>query len=362
MFPTLQFETVIFLFSSFSLYWIIGYWVSVKKVLNYKPLDSSTKIKTSFLLLFLGYIIEFAVEREIPFFNMLSGGSYTDYSDYGIKSFHVFLVTYNSFLSVYYFHFFVSNKKKRGLIYFILSLIPAILIVNRGMILMALFSSFFVFIQSVDVKFKPKYYVYISFIFIIVLYFFGLLGNIRSGNGDPNYILAESDASATFIESSIPKEFYWTYLYGASPLGNFQNNINKGTYNNYNFFDFILFELTPELISKRIALLLGRTKRQPTLMKEWLTVGTVYSKSYSYLWWIGPIILSVYISIFILVILSLVPNRSKYHVSTVAILSTFVFLNTFTNMIVFSGIILQLFFPIFLSYFEGKKIVIKNNE
>ena len=114
---------------------------------------------------------------------------------------------------------------------------------------------------------------------------------------------------------------------------------------------------SPSVISKRMAFVFGREKLKPKLMLDWLTVGTIYSNSYSYVKWLGPIILMLYVLAIMLLIIGLVPKKSNYHVSTVAILSTMVFMNTFSNMVVFSGIILQFFYPIVFAYFENKKIV-----
>ena len=61
---------------------------------------------------------------------------------------------------------------------------------------------------------------------ITAIYMFGYLGNLRSSNGDPTYIPRASGATDKFLDSKIPKEFYWGYLYIASPVANLQNNIN----------------------------------------------------------------------------------------------------------------------------------------
>jgi hypothetical protein len=208
--------------------------------------------------------------------------------------------------------------------------------------------------MSLNKHLNLKKILWISVFTLIVLYLFGLLGNSRSANNDPNYIPSQSNATEGFMKSGIPKEYFWTYLYGASPLANFQNNVDKIENVNYNFFDLILFEMTPDIISKRIASIFGRDKLSHIQIKPWLTVGSVYSKSFSYVKWFGPILVFLYTLLFILLILGLVNNNSKYHVSTVAILLVLIFFNTFSNMLVNAGIILQLFFPITLSFLEKK--------
>ena len=359
IFPSLEINTILFFILSFLVYFFIGHIVTAKNYLGYKNIDKINGARRHIIFIAIGYALEFFVSKEIPLISMISGHSYVSYNDFGIKSFHVFLVTYNSYISVFLFHHFISRKRKVHLFYFIASLIPAILIVNRGMLLIALFSSLFVFIQAKGSNIKVKQVLIIAIFCIFVLYFFGLWGNIRSANGDSDYVPKHSEVTHSFMNSKIPKEYYWTYLYGASPLANFQHNINEQKEIKYNLFDFALFEITPEIFSKRLATLFGREKRDPYLIKEWLTVGTVFSKSYSYIKWFGPIILIIYLAFFIVVIIGLVPKRSNYHVSTIAVLCTLVFLNTFSNMLVFSGIILQLVFPVIFVMLEGKKIIIK---
>ena len=187
---------------------------------------------------------------------------------------------------------------------------------------------------------------------LVILYYFGYLGNLRSAGSDPNYILNESKATKEFKDSIIPKEYYWTYLYGASPLANFQNNVNKTEDVNYNFFDFILFETFPDVISKRLAVLFNREPLGDHQIVNWLTVGSLYSKSYSYVKWYGPIILFLYLIWIIILSIGLVKKRSSYHITVVAILLTMGFMNSFDNMLVFAGMIVQILYPIFLSLFE----------
>lgn len=359
LYPPLSFGMYAFLFGTFLIAALFGYIFQRNKYIGYRALDSGLdfRILMFVIIIGIGYTIEFIYFKQIPLFKLLRGVDVIDYRDFGIKSFHVLLVTFNSFVTVYVFHYYVSTKKKKILIYYMLTLIPSILIINRGMFLISIISSLFVYLFSLTKFLKFRQLVVMAASVLVILYLFGYIGNLRSAGGDPNYLAKESKATKAFMSSKIPKEYYWTYLYAASPLANFQNNVTKTKDVNYNFVDLIIFETFPDALSKRIAVILNRHPLGHHQIVHWLTVGSIYSKSYSYVKWFGPIILFCYLCWVITISIGLVPKSSSYHITVVAILLTLVFMNTFDNMLVFTGMILQLVYPIILSFFERKKLV-----
>lgn len=362
-FPKLGLTTTVFFALTFIVSIFFGWYFDKSGYIQYHKieLNSSKILGASWALGFIlaGVVLEIAVAGESPLISALRGRIGVDYKDFGIKSLHVLLTSFNSFLIVYMFHLFLSTRKKKYLIYYILTFVPAFLIFNRGMILIGLISSFFVFALFLKRKLKLKQIIFVLALGAVVMYVFGYLGNIRSANGDSTYIPQLSGATEDFMESEIPKEFYWTYLYGGSPMANFQENINKTEDVNYNIPLLVVTELTPEVISKRIVALLRIEMIETNKIRKWLTVGTVYSRSYSYAKWLGPIIVFTYFILIVLITVGLVPKKSSYHVSAIALLSTLTFLNTFSNMFVFSGLILPLAYPIIFAYFEKKKFVLK---
>ncbi len=361
IYPKLEISLIVFFLISFLIALIFGLLVDKSRAIGYQKLSGigGNKLVNFLAFIWIGHSIQFIYFEEIPLISLITGANGVDYKQFGIKVFHVILVSFNSFVIVYLFHHYISTNKKRVFYYYLLSILPALLIVNRGMFIIAILSSFFVFLMSRKRFLTIKQLSFTLIMVLVLLYFFGMLGNIRSGHGDPTYIPMESKATKSFMKSSIPKEYYWTYLYGASPLANFQYNINNTKKVNYNLFDMALFEMTPKVLSKRIAFVLEREPLDAHKVRDWLTVGTIYSRSYSYAKWLGPIFLFIYTIFITLIIIVLIPKRSSYHVSVIAILSTIIFMNTFSNMLVFSGIVLQLVYPVFFSFFENKKIVLK---
>lgn len=360
-YPRLSFSLILFFIVTFVVSLFIGYYVDKSKFIGYSAISTNNrKLELlSILIIIVGIVIEIIYEGGSPLISALKGETSLHYQDFGIKTFHVILVSYNSFLIVYMFHLFISTKQRKYFFYYLITFIPPLLIFSRGMIIIGLASSFFVFVASLKRNVSIKQTIWLLVLLTMALYYFGILGNIRMNNSDENYLLKISNASQTFYDSKVPKEFYWTYLYGASPLANLQQNINETENVSYNFFELIISEITPDMISKRIGSVLSFEELKSHRIKDWLTVGTLYLKSYSYAKWFGPIILYLYSIFFLLLIIGLVPKKSKYHVTAVAILCTIIFMNTFDNMFIFSGLILQLIYPVLFAYFENKKIVIK---
>ena len=355
LYPPLSFGMYLFLIGTFFIAALFGYVFQKNNYIGFKKLDDNLDFRVFIfvLIIWIGHAIEFIYFKQIPLLKLLSGESVIDYRDFGIKSFHVFLISFNSFAIVYVFHYYISTRRKMILFYYILTLIPSLLIINRGMFLIGIISSLFVYLFSLNKFLKFRQIIAMSISVLVILYLFGYIGNLRSADGDPNYLAKESKATNEFMASKIPKEYYWTYLYAASPLANFQNNINKTRDVNYNFFDLVIFETFPDVLSKRIAVVLNREKLGHHQIVSWLTVGSVYSKSYSYAKWFGPVIIFFYLIWVIILSIGLVPKKSSYHITVVAILLTMVFMNTFDNMLVFSGMILQLVYPVALTFFEN---------
>src|SRR5690606_34493496 len=165
---------------------------------------------------------------------------------------------------------------------------------------------------------KIKTQIKLIILALICLFLFGVIGNLRSG-GD--YIYDQSKATKKFLTSSIPKEYYWAYLYVASPLANFQNTVNKKKVEEYDFKGFVFYENLPRIISKSLGETLDIKRRDLIRIVPWLTVGTTYGRSFSYLGWLGPYFLFLSSLLTYILMLFLVPRNSNYHITTISILS-----------------------------------------
>jgi len=302
------------------------------------------------------YLLEFLIEGDVPLFAKLTGRSGVGYMEFGVPLLHGILISFNSFLIAHTFATYMSTKNRSLFRVYLLLYLPALLFLSRSILMLGLLTSIFIYIHYSE-KLLIKNQIKLALLAIVSLYLFGVLGNLRSG-GD--YIYEQSQATEEFMESSMPKEFYWTYLYAASPLANFQNTVDRKEVEEKDFGGFIFYENLPQIISKNFGGLLNIYKRDLVRITPWLTVGTTYAKSYSYLQWWGPYLLFLFnLCIYLFIIFFLVPTRSSYHVTTISVLSVIILLNIFTNMLIVTGISFQIIYCILFSFFERKKFVLR---
>lgn len=360
LYPSLSLSLLSFFVITFFISFLFGVVVHVMKRIEYQAIEWNVGIKFYLLLVFIGYVLEFIYNKGIPLQLLLQGSNY-DYTLFGIPTFHVFLVTFSSFLSVYIFHQLVSHFTKKGMLYFLLSIAPAVLIVNRGMLLMILTSCLFVFLLSLN-KLNVKVLLGVILMVLVVFYLFGVMGNLRQTNGrtsSSEYILVTSKATESFKQSVIPEEFIWSYLYISSPLANLQNTILKSEGLNNSWSSFFNHDILPDFISKRVGAVLEIEKKEPILVAPWLTVSTFYARSFVSLGWIGIILMFLFFIGTSLVYVLLLRKKSTYFVTGLAILNCLVLYNTFDNMYMFSGLNLQLVYPLVLSYIRFPRFVLK---
>lgn len=362
-YPDLSWTLLFFLVTTMLFMFILGTYFQSKNYFNYTSVPYNLRwVGKNIIFCYILLIIEFIHAGTIPIFAILFGKGFK-YTEFGLPFIHVIFVNYISFLALYIFHSFRSansNKDKRNLfLYYLMCCVPGILFFNRGIILSIFFGSFIIYLLSVPRKIFMRTIVTISLFFILIFYLFGLMGNIRTDISKKKYIILEiSGASEEFINSDIPKEFYWGYLYIASPLGNLQNGINKNPPVYYSIEDFaslICFDFLPEIIGKRLISLLKLEYKHCIRVFSAITVATCYDGPFSYFGWLGMILHFIFGLFFIFINLLLIPKNSPYFITGVTILSTIVILNTFDNMYVFMGQVPQLFFVIAYSFKYWKK-------
>lgn len=325
------------------------------------PCDKNILVIATFIV--LGFLLEFLYFRNIPLFFILKGKAY-DYRTFGIKSFHVFLVTFISFYSVYVFHVFLSTKKRKYIIIYLLMLTMPLLIYSRGMFLLILSSSLFVYLFSIR-KLRFKFIVISVLLILILFYLFGLAGNIRCSHQagrtenitSSDIILAIGDAKDAFRKSAIPKVYFWAYIYISSPLANLQKTITETDPTDLTFNRFLLFinsEILPDFASKRISRFLRIEKVNIEQITPELSVSTVYARSYVHLNWLGLVLMFSFTMFASFLYIILLTRKNVFSVTGIALLNTLIFFNIFSNMFSFSGMSFQLVYPLVFSFCKRK--------
>ncbi len=358
LYPKISTDMIVFFAITFFCFGAFGLAINYLKLIRRTYSQTSTLLITrSAVILLFFYLIEFIIEGDIPLLSKLAGRAGVHYMEFGIPLLHGILISFNSFLIAHTFSTYLSTKNKLLLKTYFLLYIPALLFFSRSILMLGLLTSVFIYIHY-SKKLRLGNQIKLIVLGVVALYLFGVLGNLRSG-GD--YIYEQSKATEKFMESSIPKEFYWTYLYVASPLANFQNTVNKTGKVERDFVGFIFYENFPQIISKNLGATLNIPQRDLVRLIPWLTVGTTYAKSISYLGWLGPYLLfALNLLVYLTIIMFMVPRRSNYHITTLSILSVIILLNIFANMLVVTGISFQLVYCVIFAFFERKKFVIKS--
>ncbi len=371
VFPKLKIELVVFLTLSMIVAFFLGLFFHAKNYVSFISIGKNSKIQAVVLFISILWGIEFIYNGGVPLLLIMSGAAY-DYTTFGVPTLHVFVVTFTSFFAVYLFHVYISTRCKSILIYYIITMSFAILLFNRGMLMINIISSVFVYLQQLR-RLSIGRLTFLTCFLILTLYFFGVLGNLRTSHHTgtkytSSYILDLAQADKAFVNGSIPTEFMWAYLYISSPLGNLQFNIDEKNMLQTSARNTVLFvnnEFLFDFISKRINRILNAERVSSDRFIESLIVASVYTNSYIYLGWSGMIMMAIFILCIPIFYLGLIRKRNTFYVTATSILgSLYVFL-IFDNMITFTGLSFQLIYPLILGRFfkqeEAPQTIIAEN-
>lgn len=337
----------LFLFYCFTFTICIGFGIFTNAIspFKYKTILESKSNFWVIIILYTLYTAEVAYSRTLPLYAVLQGNfNYTE-DAFGLPIIHTFLVSFNTFYAIYIFHQYISTKRIRLLGMFLIVLMPFILLVYRSSILNILLGALIVFLlnkASISITLILKTVVGV----LVVFFMFGFMGNLRSADGDSTYIPRSSGATEEFLNSYIPKEFYWSYLYIASPVANLQNNINEVQVPEGNYKDLVINEFLPAFATKFFRPAEEKTFHQ---INPFLNVGTIYVFSYSYLMWDGAVLMFFYFIILVNLYYLLIQKSDTYKVTGMAILFNIIIFANFHNTISYSASSIQLIFPILFS-------------
>ena len=364
MFP--KFNTYLFGFlgSTIILSFILSFFQKKRIQINNNEVDLEPLfVNRSLCFIAIGNVLEFLYSSGIPIIQTIANPSYS-YRDFtGIPTFHVILGTFNVFFSILMFNYYLTNKSKKKLFQFIATLLPYILVLNRGAFMIVFAAMIFLFLmrlKSISFRAILKPFLLLG----IVLYFFGVIGNVRQEQtkDDKEYLLRVAGATDSFIYSGVPHEFYWSYIYLISPMGNLQNLVimKEDTFDVNNIGLFTTTQLFPDFISKRISSLLGyedileSNESVIYYVTPLLNAPTVYFASYFLLGTIGLVLMYLAIMFSALVYPYLIKRESKYYATSIASLNALILLSTFNNMWYAMGTILL--WPVIFEFISRLKI------
>jgi len=310
-------------------------------------LELHTYIAIALIAVFAAEVI---ANHGIPIVLILTGADF-NYQDFGIPQLHVAFVGFCYFYAVYWFDLYLLEHRIVFLGFSMLATSTSLLMFSRGAFVITLLALIFVFVQRRGVSRS----LLLSFAAIVIaaLWGFGLLGDIRThGASGESIILKIGEASDRFVNSNIPTEVFWPYLYVSSPLANLQLNMTDRVAADSPATYFAL-EFLPDFVSKRIVSEDAALSSMPLLITDELAVSTMYGRSFSLMGWLGLVLSFSYFIVVSICGLRMMKG-SKYFIATSGILSSLAFLSIFDNMYIFAGGILQVLVALFLHLFERR--------
>ncbi len=356
LYPTLSLGLALFLLATIVAHAVAG--LRWKNSITQYPRvvlaeDSRPLFITGFI--YLLWLADFIYAGGIPLFKILFHEPY-DYRRFGIPSLHVFTVTFASFYTVYLFQLFIDTRKNSVLVFFCINLLAAILIYSRAMFVFNLTTCAFIYLHHLG-KLRVRHVVIGCIALAIVLFVFGVLGNIRETHehevADGNaFFLETGRASESFRNSIVPNEYFWTYAYLTSPLANLQRNINLADKHPVGFRrlgDMVVSEWVFDFIAKRLfraGVLIdpGEHTIHP------FNVSTVYSRSYSYQGWFGMAATGLFILILPWVYLQIIGPSSPYLLIGLGTICTIYLFMMYDNTLRTTGIAFQIVYPLFFTW------------
>lgn len=367
LYPALSFHLLSFIIFTIGLHAAFAFWFHKKKRLSFNKVPTQNSTPVFFTIFIYGlWICEFLYEGGVPLFKIIAEQTY-DYKLFGIPSVHVFIVTFSSFYTIYLFHLYLSGKQKLILALYLINLVAGILIYNRGMLLFNISSSMFLYL-TYKPRLSLKHFFLGGALLIILSFFFGVMGSLRvSRESKQSYshegFLKTGSATEAFKTSSVPSEFFWSYIYITSPMANLQNNIN--TYQvkpvtPRRFLEFLNNEVLMDFISKRLNRHFKLERENETTIPGPFNVSTVYSRAFSYAGWTGMFFMAGLLLVIPFFYLKLINLQSPFFLTGFSILCTMFLFMAFDNTLRFTGLSFQLVYPLLLHYAIKKSPAFKS--
>jgi hypothetical protein len=358
LYPSPGFSLMIFLALTIFLHIAISFrWHSTTNVKAPQPGTSAQTLTVITVALYLLWIADFIHAGGVPLFKILMKHPY-NYRSFGMPSLHVFTVTIASFFCAYLLHVYSSSKNKVVLLLYVVNMMAAILIYNRGMLIFNVCSSMVLYVMVKQPTLGLKHFIYVAGATTTLLYLFGVLGSLRVSREakvpyDNTIFLAVGSATDGFKNAYLPNEFFWTYVYASSPIANLQQNTNDSSTTSVGWKNLLLWinnEILPDFVSKRINQQFSLSSVEDKRIEGPFNVSTIYSKSYSYLGWWGMIGMAFVIIVFPVLYKTILPMETPYGVVGLAILTTLYFFMAFDNTLKFTGLSFQLVYPVAFGY------------
>lgn len=284
---------------------------------------------SSIALMVVLYALDFLYSGNIPLLAALFGFD-SGYQDFGIPTLHVIIVTFSVFFAIKNGYIFVLFRNKMNLFKFLVPLMYFIMVFSRGMLLLIFFCTGVLLLCQIKISIKRL--VYALVVIVVVMWVFGIAGNIRVSNQWNNSSLILLISQIDVDPYNIFAPFYWGEEYIICSI----RNLNNTMINILPTYDFgnLVYTLIPDFVAKRIW---PDTNIVVDRVVEVFTTTTTYSYSYSSFGYLGMLI-----EFLLYMLTGVYLQKTKYmdSISKIVTLSiaSFIFgLSIFDSMLQYSG-------------------------
>lgn len=358
LFSQMSIAVISFLILTLLVMFTVGLFINKKimRVQKYSLNEDENILKNTKIILIF-HIINMIYGGTVPLWNIIrnTGYLYTEGFN-GIPLIQTILLAFSAFYATYSFDIYLSTKNKKFLFSFIFNVLPFVLLFYRSTLVFIILNCTWIYLLRIKrINFKIFLVVFISFLFSG--YLFGLAGDVRTANQFGIYENRESiitnmgQASEEFMESKVPTQYFWLYLYSVSPLANFQNITNVYTdvdFSIKNILSFINNEIVYDVFSLRINDLSNIKPKEIPLIVSGFNVSTIYGTAFMWLGWFGVILIFSFMLLFSVGYILLIRRKKQFFRVGIATLNTIIFLSIFDNMFVATSLSVQLIFPFFI--------------
>lgn len=241
---------------------IIGF-LNRKKFIFNMPIEILRRHGWITFAVVIGHIAEYIYCGQIPLFAILQGtNAYSTYE--GIPSFHPLLITFTCFYSMHCFYCWICMPKrevqrKAWLKDAVIMLLMQILLFSRASLMITLFSWGIILYNVKKLHIRPKMVIIVIVSVLVILWGFGVTGNLRSGAewNDTSIIETIGEYNDNY-PSWLSKQYMWAYTYITSPLSNFNTSalalVESTSFSKYciSFLpDFLVKRLFPEYLQSK---------------------------------------------------------------------------------------------------------------
>lgn len=294
-----------------------------------------------------GYAADFIYARSVPLFDELTNSPNTYMDFHHLPIVHVLVVTFSMFFGIYMFYCFLQEKSLRFrleyLVYVLLVLLMFALLYNRGGLLMLAFI-FFTILLSRCRKIRPRHIALAAVLVLVLLYLFGVFGNVRSGSHwrDTSYLISVANIRVEKVPRFLPKPFLWAYVYLISPLGNLNNLALHFTPTGQ--FTGVLSCILPDALGTRLFPEVGNVELPRVL--DNLTVSCGFAEMYYFGGYPAMILHFAYMILLVCVLLRCALEQPRYFFTIGSLCCAVTAFMFFDNYLNFTGVLFAFVYPL----------------